>query len=150
MLSASTHVLSRIYLHLNWRCKNDRPMINLKIEGLLREFIENYCRKTKGIDFLGFGGTGNHVHLVIQIEPFVHLSEWIGKVKGASSHHVNKALGSRSLEWQRGYGIVSFAQKNLRAVSRYVANQKEHHRKRTLNRILEECGSNGDEPTKPD
>jgi len=32
------------------------------------------------------------------------------------------------LEWQNGYGIVSFGTKDLKWVVRYVLNQKEHHK----------------------
>jgi putative transposase len=32
------------------------------------------------------------------------------------------------LEWQNGYGIVSFGTKDLKWVVNYVLNQKEHHK----------------------
>ncbi len=34
----------------------------------------------------------------------------------------------KNLEWQNGYGIVSFGTKDLKWVVRYVLNQKEHHK----------------------
>jgi hypothetical protein len=33
----------------------------------------------------------------------------------------------KRLEWQRGFGVVSFGKKQLPWVLRYIANQKQHH-----------------------
>ena len=101
------------------------------------ETIEEYCRKVKGIHYQGVGATEDHVHLVFQMEPLVALADFIGKIKGASSHEINKPFGAGTLKWQRGYGVVSFSKKHLPGILTYVRNQKEHHKKRTTNRVLE-------------
>jgi hypothetical protein len=33
----------------------------------------------------------------------------------------------KRLEWQRGFGVVSFGKKQLPWVLQYIARQKEHH-----------------------
>jgi len=144
MLSTSTHVYSHILLHLNWHCKWDRPLIAPAIEPDLFALLRNYCMKSKGVRFHGIGGTETHLHLLVQIEPFVPISTWIGKVKGASTHEMNLRHGKGTLEWQRGFGIVSFAPLNLVAVRNYVDHQKEHHRTGRLNEALEKYGSRAD------
>jgi hypothetical protein len=78
-----------------------------------------------------------HVHLALSIEPFVGISELIGDLKGASSREVNKEKGYKALEWQRGFGVVSFGRKNLPMVLEYIANQKEHHAKGSVHERLE-------------
>src|ERR1700722_4135682 len=40
-----------------------------------------------------------------------------------------KEHGSRGFEWQEGYFACSVSQSQVPVVSRYVQNQKEHHRK---------------------
>ena len=78
------------------------------------------------------GGTETHVHIAVTIPPTLLISDWIGKLKGASSHHVNHRLANRKLlDWQTGYGVVSFGTKDLEWVVNYIRNQKEHHRRRT-------------------
>jgi len=133
------HAFSEIYLHANWHCTNDEAMITPEIEMKLYELIEEYCKKEKGIHFQKVNGTKDHVHLVFQMEPFVLLSGFIGKVKGFTSHEVNRAFGTDTLKWQRGYGVVSFSKKHLFSILQYVENQKKHHREGTANRILETC-----------
>lgn len=145
----SGHIFSAIYLHVNWHCKDDEPMIAPETEQRLYAHIERYCRKIKGIHFEKTNGTRDHVHLVFQMEPFVLLSDFIGKVKGASSHEMNKVFGPGTLEWQRGYGIVSFSKKHLASVLRYVENQKEHHRLGNTNPVLETHRKDGTPLDKP-
>ena len=134
MSGGSGHNFSEIYLHANWHYRNDEPLIRPEIRGRLYEIIEEYCRKVKGIHFERLGGTENHVHLVFQMEPFVLLSDFIGKVKGASAHEVNKESGPETIKWQRGYGVVSFSKKHLPSVLSYVENQKKHHQAGTTTR----------------
>ena len=137
MSYGSSHNFSEIFLHLNWHCAKDRPLLTPTIEPDCHAFIEEYCAKVKGIHFKEIGGTETHIHLVFQFEPFVELTDFIGKIKGASSHEMNQRFGRDSLEWQRGYGIVSFSKKHLPSMLQYVARQKEHHAAGTTKDTLE-------------
>ena len=132
-------------MHVNWHCLKDRPMITPAIESWLHGYIQEYCAKVKGTHFKGVGGTGTHIHLAFQMEPFVMPSDFIGKVKGASSHDANKEFGVGTLEWQRGYGIVSFAKRHLPGILQYVARQKEHHENGTSRDTLEWSGDKPEE-----
>ena len=133
----TSHTFSEIFFHLNWHCKDDEPLIQPEIEPKLYETIDEYCRKVKGVHFKKIGGTCDHVHLVFQMEPFVPLSDFIGKVKGYSSHAINEIYGKGTIKWQRGYGIVSFSRTHLPTLIRYVEDQKKHHQEGTTNRTLE-------------
>jgi hypothetical protein len=52
--------------------------------------------------------------------------------------------------WQTGYGAFSVSQSNRAAVSRYIANQEEHHRRLTFQQefmmLLRKNGVDFDEP----
>jgi hypothetical protein len=59
------------------------------------------------------GGTEDHIHLAVTVPPTLLASDWIGELKGASAHYVNHALANRKvIEWQSGYGVVSFGEGN--------------------------------------
>ena len=110
-----------------------------EIEPRLYRYIKSYALQSKGLIFHEIGGTETHVHIAITIPPTLLISEWIGKIKGASSHYVNHELVNRKLlDWQVGYGVVSFGTKDLEWVVKYIRNQKEHHKKRTTVERLEE------------
>ena len=155
MLSTSTHVYSEIYLHLNWHTKSNTPFLRGEKETRTHAFLRDCCEKSRGIRFPGLGGTEDHVHLLIQMEPFVTLSDWVGRIKGTCSHAINEEFGRGagrtsggatgrtslpSLQWQRGFGAVSFGRHDLKALERYVGGQKEHHGKGKINATLERSG----------
>lgn len=123
----NAHVFHEIYLHLNWHVKENRPVLGKTLEPLAHQFIAERCRRTPGVFFHGIGGTATHVHLAINIEPHVTISELVRDLKGGTSHDVNQQVGQKELYWQRGYGVVSFGKNNLDWVLQYIARQKEHH-----------------------
>jgi putative transposase len=141
----SNNVYSEINLHFVWHVKHRRPLITSSIEPRLYRYLRNYALKTDGLIFHEVGGVEDHVHIAVTIPPTVKISEWIGMVKGASSHYVNHELAKRKLlDWQRGYGVVSFGTKDLPWVIDYIRSQKEHHRKGTAVDRLERI-TNDDE-----
>ena len=125
---SGTHVFSDLWYHVNWHCKDDACMITANLEPHLFSEIEAYCKKTKGIHFEEVGGTETHIHLLFRGEPFVTLSDFIGKLKGASAHDINARFGEDALRWQRGYGIFSVSPQYFDAVITYINNQAEHHK----------------------
>ena len=133
-----------MFLHMNWHCHSDRPLITARIEESVYRAIEDYCGKYRGVWFQRAGGTETHVHLVVQVEPTVCPSDFLGKVKGFSSHEVNKRFGYKTLEWQGGYGIETFAKRHLPAMIRYVDRQKTHHAEGITNETLEKWNSEED------
>lgn len=129
----SDRAYSEINLHFVWHVKLNRPVITEELEPGLYRIIGNYAMKTPGLVFHEIGGIEDHLHIAVTIPPTLSISEWIGQVKGARSHHVNHKLANRKiLDWQTGYGVVSFGTKDLEWVVRYIRNQKEHHKKGTI------------------
>ena len=103
-------------------------MLSEKIEARVHNHIKHSVLDTEGCLFREIGGTANHVHLVVSVPPTLVISDWIGRLKGASSHYINNEIAKRKLlEWQTGYGVVSFGSKDLSWVNAYVLNQKQHH-----------------------
>lgn len=41
----------------------------------------------------------------------------------------NQSHGNATFYWQRGYGAFSVSGSHLNGVTRYIANQREHHKK---------------------
>jgi putative transposase len=84
----------------------------------------------------------DHVHLAVTIPPTVGISDWIGGLKGASTHHINHEICNRKiLQWQSGYGVLSFGTKDLPWVIAYIQNQKAHHSNGTIHERLEQAAA---------
>jgi putative transposase len=125
----SDNYYSEINLHLTWHTKLSRPLLKPEIEAMTYACLREKIAKLGDIFEHEIGGTENHVHLAVTIEPTVKISEMIGALKGFSSHEVNRrsGFGRTVLQWQVGYGVVSFGTKDLPWVVKYIQNQKEHH-----------------------
>src|SRR2546430_14490310 len=104
---------SEINLHFVWHVKSSLPIISAEIEPRLYRYIRSYALQSNGPIFHEIGGTETHIHIAVTIPPTLLISEWIGKIKGSSSHYVNRELVNRRvLDWQGGYGVVRFGTKD--------------------------------------
>jgi REP element-mobilizing transposase RayT len=76
-------------------------------------------------------GTADHVHMLIRIRPAQAVAEVARIVKTNSSRWAHEKWRSQ-FAWQTGYGAFSVSESNVPEVSRYIANQPEHHRRRSF------------------
>jgi len=139
---------SEINLHLTWHTKLSRPLLTPDVEAMTFACLREKAAALGDIYIHEIGGTETHIHIALSIEPTVLVSELIGTLKGYSSHEVNRriGLGRTALQWQTGYGVVSFGTRDLPWVVNYVQNQKEHHAAgRTFER-LERINCDDDRP----
>ncbi len=56
--------------------------------------------------------------------------------KDSSSWLKTKGIRFRNFHWQDGYGAFSIGRSNISNLKQYIANQKEHHRKRSFQEEL--------------
>jgi len=133
----AAHAYSEIFLHFTWHTAENQPMLTGNVEAWVHDYLKNCCRQTSGVYFDDVGGTSDHIHLVARIEPQILISDFVQKLKGASSHDANEHFQSKVLQWQRGYGVVSFGRRNLPWVKEYVQNQRMHHTEETTVERLE-------------
>jgi putative transposase len=125
----SRNYYSELHLHITWHTKESSPLITPNVEDMLFTALREKAAKLGKVYIHELGAIPTHVHVALSIEPTVTPSEMIGELKGYSSHEVNRRLGSgrKLLQWQAGYGIVSFGTGDMDWVRAYVRNQKEHH-----------------------
>ena len=94
--------------------------------------IGNLINET-GCKTIIVNGVEDHVHCFLGLKPTVSISELMKTVKAKSSKYINdQKLTISRFEWQEGYGAFSYSQSQIDAVYKYVANQEEHHKKKTF------------------
>lgn len=55
------------------------------------------------------------------------------EIKTASTKYIKKQTWMKhNFSWQRGFGAFSYSHSHISNVAKYIANQEEHHRKKTL------------------
>ncbi len=78
-------------------------------------------------------GTANHVHLLISLGKVISISELVGDIKRDSSVWIKTQDSQfKSFHWQEGYGAFSVGQTQVKDVTKYITNQKEHHKEKSF------------------
>ena len=78
-------------------------------------------------------GVSDHVHVFVGLKPSMNISELVRDIKNNSSNFINEQKFLKSkFSWQEGYGAFSYAHSQIENVYQYIANQEEHHRKKTF------------------
>jgi hypothetical protein len=74
----------------------------------------------------------DHVHALVDLPTSLSIEEMMQFFKGGSSHWINQsALLPGKFGWGRGYGVFSVSHSGVGEVAKYIAEQEEHHRKRS-------------------
>ena len=107
-------------------------MITPEIENELFRYIHGIVENNKSKLIIA-GGMPNHIHLLISLPKKIDVPELIGDIKRDSSSWIKKqGTEFRNFYWQKGYGAFSIGQSQVPIVTRYIKNQKEHHKKRVF------------------
>jgi putative transposase len=124
--------LAAIYVHLIYSTKNRQPLIRSEIEEELRKYHASILQALES-PMLAADGTADHVHILLRLGRQASIAEVVEELKKSSSKWIkSKVPEYRDFYWQSGYGAFSIGQSGVPEVKRYIANQKEHHRKKTF------------------
>jgi putative transposase len=127
----------KLYYHFIWGTKNRLPLIDAALKPELYRVIAAKVKDLGGYVH-AIGGIEDHVHLGVSIPPKIAPAKFIGDVKGNSSHYVNHRIKPDfEFYWQDEYGVLSFGEKNLPAIVRYIHNQEQHHADGTVITAME-------------
>jgi putative transposase len=130
----------QLYYHLVWSTKGRLP----SIQATLLEYTKNLViddAKCRGASVLAVGVMPDHVHLLVSLPPTATISTFVGQVKGAVAHELNRTIGQKTVEWQEGYGALTLRAADLDKVAKYVDNQPAIHRARKAHGELEVTAS---------
>ena len=128
----STHSYSRCWLHLIWETLRREPMLDKRAAARASVNLSQYALE-KGIYMKINYFNADHTHTLIDQPTNLTIEQVIQLLKGSSSHWINQnRLVRGRFAWGRGYGAFSVSQSDVDRVAKYIANQAEHHRKKTF------------------
>lgn len=116
--------LVKILIHVVFSTKNRVDLIHPEIEAGLYAYIHGIVENNKSKLIVG-NGTTNHGHLLISMGKTIHISDLVGGIKRDSSAWMKQH--DRSFYWQEGCGAFSIGESQVSRVTKYIAEQKEHH-----------------------
>jgi REP element-mobilizing transposase RayT len=123
---------SKIYIQTVFAVQNRESRIKPTWEEELYKYITGIVQN-KGQKMLAINGTLNHIHFLIGMKPTCCLSDLVREIKKSSNTFIKeKKFTSYNFQWQEGFGAFSYSHSQLTDVIQYIANQKEHHKKRTF------------------
>jgi len=124
--------LANILVHLVFSTKDRRPFIHPAVEGELHAYLVKMCRIC-GCPSHRVGGAQDHVHILCSLSRTITVADLVEEVKKRSSKWIKtKGPQYRTFSWQSGYGAFSIGQSGVDALKRYIARQKDHHKRITF------------------
>ncbi|MGH7596470.1 MAG: IS200/IS605 family transposase [bacterium] len=124
--------LARILVHVVFSMKHRQPLIKPEIEDELFKYMCGTLREHES-PALAINGTEDHVHILISLSRKVALSDLLEEAKKSSSKWIKtKGPEYKNFYWQNGFGAFSIGESGVPALKKYIAEQKEHHLKKTF------------------
>jgi REP element-mobilizing transposase RayT len=121
--------LSKLYVHIVFNTKYNRPVIQPEVEDELYAYIGGIIKANQSIP-IRIGGTSNHIHILAVMSKNISLAKLVEEIKRNSSRWIkSKGKQYHLFSWQGGYAGYSVSQSVVDRVKRYIENQKAHHEK---------------------
>lgn len=122
----------QIYLQTVFAVKYRNAVLDKSWRPTLQGVIGNLINET-GCKTIIVNGVEDHMHCFLGLKPVVSVSELMKTVKAKSSKYINDhALTPERFEWQEGYGVFSYRQRDVDQVYNYVKNQETLHHKQSF------------------
>lgn len=124
--------LVKNYVHIVFITKYRQSLILQSIEKELYSYLGGICNKLD-CQVVKVGGHKDHIHILCMLSKKIALVKLVEQIKSNSSKWI-KTKGNEfsNFYWQDGYGAFSVNPSEVEIVINYIANQKEHHSKRTF------------------
>jgi putative transposase len=136
-------VYSELFYHFVWATRGREPLIHPEMEPTLFRQIRSKCAEVR-IQVHALNGMPDHVHLACTVPTSLSIGDAMERVKGASAHFINhlEQDGWR-LNWQEGYGALTFAKRDLPRIVAYIDGQKVHHAAGSIHGKMERLSDDG-------
>ncbi len=124
--------LSNVYVHIVFSTKHRQNLIDSTIVTRLYEYIGGICKSLE-CNPIKVGGFTDHVHVLCILSRKITQADLLEKIKKQSSLWIKKQGEQyNNFYWQRGYGIFSVNPSEIKIVENYIANQHEHHYRKSF------------------
>ncbi|BCU78131.1 IS200/IS605 family transposase [Luteolibacter sp. LG18] len=121
---------SALYVHVIFSTKDRLPLIQSRWRERLHSHLGAVLKEREVIP-IAIGGVADHVHILMRLKAVHAPAVVVRELKAVSSKWIRKERFEPLFGWQEGYGAFSVSPTNVDAVRAYIANQEDHHRKRT-------------------
>lgn len=124
---------TQIYIQLVFATKGRELKVTENVRGEIEKYITGIFGN-KDQQLIAIYLNPDHIHIFFSYKNLkICIPDLVKIVKVESTNFINeKKLVVGKFQWQEGYGAFSYAKSQKDAVSKYILNQKEHHKKRSF------------------
>ncbi len=123
---------TQLYIQFVFAVKGRESFIEKAWKDELYKYITGIVQNNKS-KLIVINGTADHIHIFVGYKPSVSIPDLVKDIKVASTLWINgKQLVKGKFSWQEGYGAFCYSRSQLDVVCKYIANQEEHHQKKTF------------------
>jgi putative transposase len=131
-LQPMPHSLVRLHTHLVFGTKTRTPWINDSVRDALHGYMANVLTNL-GCTPILINSVEDHVHVLFDLARMVSIGQCVEDLKKSSSKWLKTAGPELSIfSWQSGYAAFSVSQSQMESVCQYIANQREHHQRKSF------------------
>jgi putative transposase len=128
--------MANTYTQIHIQCVIAVKFRESVIQPVWKERLNQYITgivQNNGHKMIAINSMPDHLHLFFGFRPNQSLSDLMRIMKSDSSEWINKEqFNPSTFRWQEGYGAFSYSRSQIKTVANYIANQEEHHRKKTF------------------
>lgn len=125
-----SHTSRNILLHFIFSTEGRRPLIKPEFRDDLFAYLGGIVREMNDTALI-INGMNDHVHMLIRSRP-VHSAAEIARTAKTNSSRWVREKHSADFGWQTGYGVFSVSESSIVSVTKYIAEQEMHPKKRSF------------------
>ena len=118
---------TRILVHIVFTTKNRAKTIPMESKRRLYAYIYGVIEK-KGCTTLRINGMSDHVHILVNLNPCVAVSNLVKDIKVSTSQWLKEENDFKGFNgWNEGYYAASIGSEGAKACIEYIMMQECHH-----------------------
>ncbi len=123
---------TQMYVHILFAVSKKECLIKAEWKEEMQRYMAGIIRN-KGHRLAAIKAMPDHVHLLINFHTTQSISDLVKDIKGSTSKWINEQgfIESR-FSWQAGYGAFSCDASKPEKEIKYIENQEEYHRNKTV------------------
>ena len=123
---------TKLYVHHISAVKYRRALILPEFEDRLHWYIVGIIKELDQIP-IQVNGMCDHIHIAARLKSTMAPAVFVQKVKASSSRWINEnGFSPVKFAWQVGGSTFSISETHVIALTNYIKNQKQHHKKATF------------------
>ena len=123
---------TQLFVHLVIAVKHREYLLNQDVRPEIFKYIGGIVKQRKHKLYI-VNGYQDQVHILLGLNSDDKISDLVGSIKKNSAEYIKeKQLIKGKFQWQEGYGAFTYSKSQIEKVYKYIAQQEEHHRKKTF------------------